>query len=121
MNLKEETLEILEDNGKSKEDVRWAGCIDFSIPLSEFWSLADQEYDSGYGAQEVAADLIVAGDDFWLERYEYDGAEGWDFKEMPTIPSEERSVKTLIGRDAGQWWATLKQINKSETSHGGET
>lgn len=121
MNLKEETLEILEVNGKSKEDVRWVGGADFSIPLSEFWTLADQEYDSGYGGQEVAEDLIVVGEDFWLERHEYDGAEWWEFKEMPTIPSEERSVKTLTGRSSGQWWATLKQINKSETSHGGET
>lgn len=112
MNLKNETLRILQENGKKKSDVRWVGCSEFLIPVSLFWELADQEYDSGFGAQEVAADLIVAGDGFWLERHEYDGSEWWEFKEAPPMPLEEKTVKNLIGRMPGLWWSTLAQINE---------
>lgn len=111
MNLKEETLAILDAHGKGAKDVRWVGGDDFAIPIDTFWRLADQEYDDGYGAQEVAADLIVVGDDFWLERYEYDGAERWDYKAMPQKPDRHEDVATIIGRDVDQYWASLARIN----------
>ena len=114
MNLKNETLQILNENGKRLEDVRWVGCNDFSIPVPLFWELANQEYDSGFGAQEVAFDLVVVGNDFWIERHEYDGSEWWEFKERPLMPKEVRYVRTLIGRESGPWWSSLADLNESE-------
>ena len=114
MNLKNETLEMLNENGKRPEDVRWVGCKDFSIPIPLFWELANQEYDNGFGAQKVAVDLVVVGDGFWLERHEYDGSEWWEFKEGPAMPKEVRGVRTLIGRKPGHWWSSLADINESE-------
>ena len=114
MNLKNETLQILNENGKRLEDVRWVGCNDFSIPVPLFWELANQEYDSGFGAQEVAFDLVVVGNDFWLERHEHDGSEWWEFKERPLMPKEVRYVRTLIGREHGPWWSSLADLNESE-------
>jgi hypothetical protein len=91
-NLLEETKEILEENGKVLDDVEWVGCTTsgwFNYEFhgikakTEFIEWANFEYDSGYGGEEVASSLKVMGDDWWLERHEYDGSEWWEFKTMP--------------------------------------
>lgn len=77
MNLKNETLEMLEKHGKTPEDiVRICGDV-FEITPDSFWEKADVEYDEGYGGAEVARDLIIIGDGFVMYRHEYDGAEEW--------------------------------------------
>lgn len=85
-NLKFETLEILKENGKTIKDIRWVGSKDIAIPLDLFWILADTEYNNGFGSQKVARDLVVVGDNWWLERGEYDGSEWWEYKEKPKEP-----------------------------------
>ena len=95
MNLLYETIEILADNGKALPDIIAIGNSDYSMTLEEFIELANVEYDESYGAQEVADDLYLVGEDFWLERHEYDGAEGWDFKQMPTIATDGKKIKYL--------------------------
>lgn len=74
-NLKKETLLFLEEHDKTKEDIRWIRCRKFKISIDLFWKLADREYDSDYGGVEVAPDLLIVGDNWWLERHEYDGSE----------------------------------------------
>jgi len=57
------------------------------------------EYDSGYGATKVAKDLVIVGEDWWLERCEYNGSEWWEFKTLPVKPKAHRVpqiVKTLF-------------------------
>lgn len=82
MNLKEETLEVLHNNGKRRSDVKYVCGDDFRISREQFWELADTEYDP-YGAPEIATDLTIIGEDFWMERSEYEGSELWDFHTMP--------------------------------------
>ena len=107
MNLKTETLEVLKHHKKSVDSVVWVGCEEFCIPTEDFWKLADREYDDGYGSAEVAPDLLVVGEDWWLERHEYDGSEWWEFKELPKKPFETRKVKSVIS-----WgWETLEELN----------
>ena len=77
------------------------------LSWKEFEALANVEYDESYGAQEVADDLLVVGDDWWLERHEYDGSEWWEFKKIPEVPSQKGEIKTLIGG----MWASLKELN----------
>ena len=95
-NLKEETLSKLELHGKTKEDIQWIGCNKFKIPINLFWKLANRAYDSGYGGEEVATDLIIVGDNWWLERHTYDGAEWWEYKTMPEEPKTTKKVPTLF-------------------------
>jgi len=87
VNLLSETIMELRLHGKSEEDVRWVGSNDgkYAITWDEFAKIADVEYDNDYGAYEVALDLVVVGDDWWLERCEYDGKEWWEFKSLPKI------------------------------------
>lgn len=95
-NLKKETLLCLEKHGKTKDDIKWIGCSKFKIPIDLFWMVADNLYDEGYGTEEVAADLLIVGDDWWLERHEYDGAEWWEYKSMCSEPEEIKDVPTLF-------------------------
>lgn len=95
-NLKEETLSKLMANGKTLEDIKWIGCKEFKIPINLFWKLADHLYDDSYGAEEVATDLLIVGDNWWLERSSYDGAEWWSYKTMPEEPKESKVIPTLF-------------------------
>lgn len=115
MNLKKETLEILKDNGKTTEDIRWIGGKDITIPKDLFWKLADNEYNNGYGGAEVADDLVIVGDNWWLERGEYDGAEWWEFKTLPTKPSVEKEVITVIKKYS--YGDTLREIDEQEREY----
>jgi hypothetical protein len=121
-NLLEETLKVLHENGKSEEDVMWCGSEEFGwFTWEDFKELANLEYDEGFGAQEVARDLVIVGKDFWLERHEYDGLEWWEFKQLPerlltyrkpvalTVKqSNEKLGNNLVG------WETLERLNTKE-------
>lgn len=109
MNLLKETEEVLSKHGKTFDNVLWIGGRDFTISIEDFKKLADREYDNGYGAPEVAIDLKVVGDNWWLERYEYDGAESWRFKTLPKKPDAERKIKRVITNDVG--WDSLEEMN----------
>src|SRR5690606_32307847 len=65
------------------------------------------DYDPGYGAPEVATDLMVVGDDWWLTRGEYDGSEWWEFNRLPDKPDAQRTVTTL----SGGMWNSLAEIH----------
>ena len=113
-NLKTETLKALEGAGKTINDILWIGCKEFMIDIDEFWKLADTEYYSGFGGQEVASDLIIVGDNWWLERYSYDGAEWWAYKCKPNAPFKKCDCTALTIRQLPQetWgWKTLKELN----------
>ena len=53
-------------------------------------------YDNGYGGNEIPMDLIVVGKDFWLERHTYDGAEWWEYKEIPEEPEDIRELDVFF-------------------------
>lgn len=104
-NLKEETLADLRKHGKSAEDVRWVGTSGREFPLDVFWKEADRTYDDGFGGAEVNECLMVVGDDWWLERHEYDGSEWWEYKEHPSQPiiTEAEDPLHLIFSESFFW------------------
>jgi hypothetical protein len=95
INLLQETLGVLKENGKTKNDIVWVGCSDFQIPWNVFAEMSNTEYDNGYGMDEVNGNLLIVGTNFWLERHEYDGSEWWEFKTLPTIPVKIETSKIL--------------------------
>ena len=95
-NFKEETLRILENRNKSIEDIRWIGCECFKIEPKEFWKLANRNYDNGYGGWEIPLDLLIVGDDWWMERREYDGSEWWEYREKFVEPEKTLHIDTLF-------------------------
>jgi hypothetical protein len=109
MNLLKETIEEIESNGKKVDDVLWCGSKDFYCHWDEFKEIINIDYDCGFGGKEVAEDLIVVGEDWWLERHEYDGSEWWEFKSLPKKPDVFKS-SFVVTDDRS--WLSLKEKNK---------
>jgi len=91
--LLEETVKMLQDNEKTVDDVEW--CMyrseigdSFCFSWEEFERLSNFYYDNGFGGVEIIESLKIVGLDFWLERIEYDGSEGWEFKCFPHKPEK---------------------------------
>ena len=99
VNLLEETINTLKFCSKSPEDVIWVGNSTGWFTWDEFAKLANKEYDNDYGCVEVDFDLIIVGNNWWLERQEYNGSEWWDFKVYPQKPEKHNIPKTLFADD----------------------
>lgn len=82
INFLKETEELLEDKGKKWEDVRKITHTGNELTIEEFKEIANIEYDNGYGFAHFQ-DYMIIGDDWWLERGEYDGSEWWSFRVSP--------------------------------------
>ena len=127
VNLWEETIEVLENEGNSWEDVIRVGTEDGYIDKDLFKKLAKEtNYDNGYGAVEIAEDLIIEGKGFRMIRGEYDGSEWWDYillenfignEELKDIRvlSVENSNKILGNNYIG--WKNLKMLNENNNKN----
>jgi len=117
MSLLEETINILKEENKTPDDILWCGSKTFGyFTWNDFERIADTQYDSGYGGQEVATDLLIVGKNFWLERHEYDGSEWWEYKEQPTKPDNKINLLALTRGQARKldfddYPNTLKSVN----------
>lgn len=105
MNLLTETLDDMKEVGKTPDDVlyvkmtKYTGFwkeLDYNYPneilvdFDVFKELANREYDSGYGSNEVNwSTIILFKDNSVMYRWEYDGSEGWKYIELPrTFPKK---------------------------------
>jgi len=97
ISLLEETIQILAKHGYSTLDILYvigkdeAGNL-HSMDVNKFFSIAHRKYDCGFGDHEIDLDLKIIGKNWWLERHEYDGSEGWEFKKMPKVPKTKGDV-----------------------------
>lgn len=115
VNLLKETEKCIELQSKTSDDISWIGSRDgeYACTWTQFKELADFEYDCGFGAQEVASDLVIVfTDNSWLSRYEYDGSEGWCFNGVPVIGDTTKQINMLTKHDA--MWETLEELHKEE-------
>jgi len=119
MNLLKETLNYLEYKGKSPNTIRWVGSYDgeYQITWEEFTAIADIEYDAGYGGQEIANDLVIVGDDWWLDRSEYDGSEGWAYHTRPAPLIGAKSF-TRVTDPKNSCWASIEEMNRPGGKYG---
>ena len=112
VNLIKETIEILDNYFLGEEDIKWVGSKDGNYAMS--WKTFKEvfnnvNYDAGFGRQEVAKDLVVVGKDWWLERHEYDGAEGWEFKQLPIPKNNAKCFNKILGS-----WDDIEDIEHEE-------
>lgn len=117
-NLLNETKEILKENNKKIEDIKWIGCKNFYVDTEDFIKLSDTFYDADYGSPKVVEDLLIVGDNWWLERHEYDGSEWWEYKSIPIKPERKEKIKALtieqadsLGFNVSCGWENLTRIN----------
>ena len=105
MNLLTETIDVMKEVGKTPDDVLYVKMtkhtgfwkdLDDSYPdeilidFDAFASVANKVYDSGYGSSYVnQSTTILFKDNSVMYRWEYDGAEGWTYVELPrTFPKK---------------------------------
>ena len=111
-NLLYETREAIKQSKHRPWDIIFIGSkySGHSCTWQEFIGLADQQYDNGYGSQEVALDLIIVfKDSSYLEREEYDGSEWWQLIEPFTMPLSKHIIRHLFIK--GFMEDTLETIN----------
>ena len=110
-NFLQETLMAIRGAGHTLEDIGFIGSRSgYSCTWDEFLVLADFEYDSGYGAQWVADDLVIRfSNGGWLRRDEYDGSENWTYVSPWNPPRNCKPIKTLMN---GEMWASLEEMNR---------
>lgn len=103
--LLQETIDVLSSAGKTISDVRFVVSggrwLDRGDKLQlgswdDFAKLADIKYDSGYGSAEINTTLKIVGDNWWLERGEYDGSEWWEFKTIPSKPTDTVPLQNIM-------------------------
>ena len=115
MNLLKETLDIIRLIGKDEKDIMWVGSEDgkYAISWNEFKEIAEKtNYDEGFGAQEIAMDLVIVfSDGSWLERAEYDGSEWWEYKKTPVRKSCTQSFNRVKVKSSEVGWKTLSELN----------
>jgi hypothetical protein len=112
MNFLKETIKSIISNGYKPEDVLFVGSRDTKYRMSweEFEKIADFDYDSGFGSQGIATDLVVVFTDMrYLYRFEYDGAENWQYSRPIQLADEYKSYSKVGGDE--YMWKTLEEIN----------
>lgn len=117
MNLLTETKRDITTSGHSPEDIVFIGSESsgHQCTWDEFCVLADVEYHSGFGAAEVAQDLIIVfsdGQKMW--RGEYDGSEWWEHSTPFKRPDTSLPVTRLIVPDGRVGWVSLAECNGAE-------
>jgi hypothetical protein len=117
MNFLEETLDSIEGSGHAPTDSIFIGSLDsgHSCTWEEFTKLADFDYNSGYGAQKIATDLVIAfSDKTYMTRGEYDGSEWWEYNEPLVLPVERKPLNRLQVREDQVGWESLSTIEQEE-------
>lgn len=112
MTLLTETLYYIEKLEQSPDNITFIGSADgkYECTWLEFETLADFNYDSGFGTQEVPCDLVIVFENnTMLERYEYDGAERWRFCVIPKAKPNPSKIKSLNGTEIG--WVDIAELN----------
>lgn len=97
LNLLSETTDVLAEHKRSTSDVRWVGNHNLWMSWDEFAAIADVTYDAGFGGANVNETLLIVGDDWWMERHEYDGSEWWEYKSLPIRPDCHSVPTTVLG------------------------
>ena len=118
LNFLEETIGEITGNGYKEEDVMFVGSIDgkYRMTWNSFKEKANFIYDCGYGAQEIATDLIVYFyDGTYMDRGEYDGSEWWQYHGLLNF-SEEDEYKdfNILGGSEYMWNSVEMMNNKSD-------
>lgn len=115
-NLLKETIEAIKYSGHKPLDIIFIGSEEdgYSCSWQSFRRLANFEYDSGFGAAQVASDLIIVfsdGPKMW--RGEYDGSEQWEYSTPFVMPDKKLPIKRVIG----DYWPSLKSLQDDSDTH----
>ena len=100
INFLTETQTTLACAGQTEADILFIGSEESGHECSwpEFQTLANFDYDNGFGSHIVAEDLIiVCKNGCILRRREYDGSEWWEVLKPFVAPKTKLVIHTLKG------------------------
>lgn len=110
-NLYNEIVETLDVANLTIDDIRYVILNKHTINVERFLIASKEiDYEKGYGIEKISYDLKIIGDDWWIERYVYDGLEWFVFKTLPSPSKEEifttKEIKEMLigeGREYCEW------------------
>jgi hypothetical protein len=113
INLFQETVEFLVYLGKTPKDVKFVfnGGNNTYNTWEWFEKNANFEYDNfpkpkaGMGVT-LNSQLKIVGDNWWLERFEYEGSEYWTIMRLPSIEGKLKAPLKL----KEEWWPNGKDM-----------
>ena len=117
MNLLNETIEILKEHNKTLEDIVFIteGNHNSKVNSEQLTEILNVYYDSGFGSTEIKEELKLVGNNFWLERHEYDGSEWWEYKELPIYESNKENKYDKISIKSRVWrWQKERKLWKKK-------
>ena len=102
-NLLQETIKMLSKHGKSEEDIKLVGLTETHEYMSwnQFRSVAarinykDSASDNLCAYAVIRLDLVILGENWWMERMVNDGTERWHFCERPSFAVHEPKFDIL--------------------------
>ena len=96
INLYEETAYALSKHNLALKNIRCIITRTGVISVADFSRQAMHcNYDNTSGSVQVDPFLKIIGASWWMERFVYEGREGWLFCKKPIIPSVEASDWTV--------------------------
>ena len=130
MNLYKELVENLEENNKTIKEINFIS-IDINynwnkekvekvveIDINDFIEIAKEtDYDNGYGGNEIPMSLKIVGEDWWLERHEYDGSEWFEFKTLPLKPVKKEKISQDEANKIGQDFLLSREIENMKATY----
>jgi hypothetical protein len=119
-NLLQETKDAIETSGHKETDIVFIGSekSGHQCTWDEFCKIANVEYYSGFGAAEVAKDLIVVfGDGQKLWRDEYDGSEWWNYSTPFQRPEKALPIRSVICPASQIGWVDLAECNEESDNN----
>lgn len=115
MNFLKETEEAIKGSGHNIKDVMFIGSADgeYRMDWNKFKVKANFDYDSGFGAAEIATNLIIYFTDHtYIVREEYDGSEWWKYN-VPKLFNENDKYKDFDNLGGlGIMWKTVEELNE---------
>lgn len=85
VNLWEDTVNALKEEGLSVDGIMFITMDGYRITFDTFKKLAKRtNYETGYGEQEINSSLCIWGSNWVMFRCEYDGAEWWESRKLPS-------------------------------------
>jgi hypothetical protein len=120
-NVVSEIINEITQQGFETKDISWIGSKDgqFAMSYDDFYmKFGNMEYDNGFGAQELASDLVmVMKDNSYFDRDEYDGAEGWTYNKPPQKQKDSKTMEHICVKEVSEiGWRDLKDLNKETTN-----
>lgn len=110
INLYEETLQKLRDHNKTFDNViaianSYNNYNATKEEIKKYSYVYDKEafikasklinYDNGFGGDCVGMYLVIIGDDFYMDRTEYDGSIYWEYRTKPQIMTNNPKLVTM--------------------------